>query len=268
MTAPTPHDEDVDVSTALAIAMLAYAAASMVHEGLGHGLACRELGGEFTGFGTSFARCRNTFAPAADAAFRAGGTLAGGAAGLLITCVLRLRRGLAPHTRYAGWLFAALLLVQGASYVLIDSVLGLADWRFVGRYGGRIWQLACACGGAVMLWGAVRLLAPVVAPLLGGVRRRARWYSLVLLPWLAIGGGVMTGTALLSREPGRIQLALIAFYFNFGCGAVLPASLLLLRAPTLGAPPPVGLRRHPAWILAGTLGFVLVVAVLGPGVRW
>lgn len=257
-----------DVLTSLSIAALSYCAANIVHEGLGHGLACRWMGGDFTGFGTSFSGCRNVFSSTEDAWFRAAGTGAGVVAGALTAMGLRLRPPRSPHVRYFAWLFSALVLVQGAGYLMIDSVMGVADWRFVRVHAGRGWQIGSILVGFVILLGSVRVLAPVIEPLLASPRRLRRAAVLGVLPWLVVGGGVMTAAALLSRHPGRAYLAMASFYFNVGCGALLPAWMLLSRSRSLGSVRPLGLRRRPGWILAGAAASLVVMTILGPGLTW
>jgi len=268
MSVEDRRDPRLDVPTSLAIAMLAYAAANVVHECLGHGLACRLLGGRFTGFGTSFSGCYNAFSVGGDAGFRAAGTLATMIAGALTALGLRVRPPRSSHLRYFGWFFAALALVQGAAYVVVDSLVGLADWAFVGVHGGPVAQSACVLAGIIILAGAGWVLAPVIEPYLASQRSTRRLVVLVVLPWLLIGGALMTAAALRSPVSDRAYLIVSSAYFNLGCGALLPAWTLAARASAGATSEPLGLARRPLWILTAAAGTILILSVLGPGLTW
>ena len=268
MTVEDGRDPTLDAPTSLAIATLAYAAANVVHECLGHGLACRLLGGRVTGFGTSFSGCHNAFSVGEDAWFRAAGTLAAMTAGALMALRLRGWPPRSPHLRYFGWFFAALTLVQGAAYVVIDSLVGLADWAFVGARGGPVAQSACVLAGIIILAGAGRVLAPVIEPYLASQRPTRRLVVLVVLPWLLIGGALMTVAALRSPSPERAYLVVSSIYFNLGCGSLLPAWTLAARASGGVTSGPLGLTRHPVWILTAAAAIVLILSLLGPGLTW
>jgi len=268
VTTEARADPALDVATTLAIATLAYGAANVVHEGLGHGLACHLLGGEFAGFGTSFSVCQKAFSPAESAWFQASGTLAAMAAGATAAFALHARPPRSPRVGYFAWLFAAITLIQGAAYVAIDSIVGLADWQFVRLGGGLPAQVASVFAATLVFAGATRALRPFITPYLGTVRRTRRAVVLVVLPWLLVGGVLMTAAALRGPEAGRAHFVLSAVYFNLGCGALLPAWVLVTRRPAVASSGVRALGRRPACILAAVALAIVALTILGPGLSW
>lgn len=183
--------------TLLAVAVTAYLIAKLTHEGLGHGLACVLAGGDLAGFSTSWCDCDKAgLSPWAVRAGKAAGTLANLLVGAAALGLLNLRRW-AGATPYALWLLAATNVFIGAGYLLTDPMFGFGDWTaFVeGLDHAGAWRVGLVLSGAALAALGLRLLMPWLGPV---EQRKARGRSLSLLPWAAVGGGVMTGFALLN----------------------------------------------------------------------
>ncbi len=216
MTAADRGSPAIDVPTSLAIATLAYCTANVVHEGLGHGLACRLLGGTFTGLGISFSLPQYVLA-GTDRLVSGGRDARGdrrrhahGARPAPATAALTPRALLRLALRRARF--------QSAAYLIVDSLVGLADWGFVRSRGGPVSEAACGLAGLAILTGAGLALATAIEPYLDLGRLTHRVVVLVVQRWLLVGGVFMTIAALRSPSPNRAYLVISSMYFNVGCG--------------------------------------------------
>jgi hypothetical protein len=107
----------------IAIALVAYAACDMVHEVLGHDVACAVTGVQALSLSTVALQTgsSNRFVAAA-------GSMANVLVGLLALALFRRGRAFGA-TRYFLWLFAALNLLNGTGYLLFSAVLVLETGR-------------------------------------------------------------------------------------------------------------------------------------------
>lgn len=112
-------------ATIVAMAVMAAVAASLLHEGLGHGVTAWLRGDHVTELTSNHLNSVRE-----DRLVDAGGTLVNLVAGLL--CVWGARAaGRRANLRYFLWFLAALNLLLGAGYFLFSGVLGLGDWAQV-----------------------------------------------------------------------------------------------------------------------------------------
>ena len=95
----------IDRATLVAVAVLAYALANLVHEGLGHGGTCLLAGGRPLALSaTHFEEDPGSLTASAGKWVSAGGTLANVAFGVLALVALRANRRAATASRYFLWL--------------------------------------------------------------------------------------------------------------------------------------------------------------------
>jgi len=91
---PASPDDGIDRPTLVAIAVVAFALANLVHEGVGHGGACLLAGGRARALSAiHFDGDLGGLAPAAGKWVAAGGTLANLTLGLLAAAALRFSPG-------------------------------------------------------------------------------------------------------------------------------------------------------------------------------
>src|SRR5690349_7174077 len=114
-----------DVPTIVAIASVAYAGASFLHEVLGHGGACWLTGQRLVSVSAVDVECEDVGPIVASA-----GTIANLIAGVL--CLLASRRSTLPvHVRYLLWLSMTINLLQAAVYLAYSGVTNVGDWAVV-----------------------------------------------------------------------------------------------------------------------------------------
>src|SRR5947209_2777619 len=152
---PVDHSK----ATIISMAVLASAAATFLHESVGHGVTAwlrGDIPTELTSNHLSSERV--------DRWVEAGGTLVNLLAGTASLLVARLAAR--ANLRYFLWIFAALNLLPGAGYFLFSGVFGFGDWNEViaGLPHQALWRIGMAAFGAVLYVAVVWLLAIAVMP--------------------------------------------------------------------------------------------------------
>lgn len=263
--------KDLDRATIIAISALAYALASLVHEGLGHGGACLLLGARPTMLNAIFFDYDE--ASASDVvrrAISAAGSIANFAVGLPLTVLLRSRVRISQHWRYFLWLFCAVNLLTASGYPLYSGIGGIGDWARVieGARPAVLIRLGLVVTGAVLYFViSPRLLMPVLDPFLGREpgAREARARRLSLVPYLA-GGATLVLAGVLNPLGMRIVL-ISAAAASLGGTSLLAWYPAIPRAPSSYATDtPLGVPRSIPWMVAAAITTAFFVFVLGPGV--
>lgn len=133
-------------TTIIALAVLASAIGSLLHEGLGHGVTAWLRGDLVTEWTSNHL---DSVRP--DRLVDAGGTLVNLIAGFAFYFAARAA-GSRANLRYFLWLLAALNLLHAAGYFLFSGALGLGDWAQViaGLPHQGALQVAMAVTGALL----------------------------------------------------------------------------------------------------------------------
>ncbi|MGH9414183.1 MAG: hypothetical protein ACRD0Y_10655 [Terriglobales bacterium] len=254
-----------DLPTVIAMAVLAGACATLLHEGLGHGGACVLSGGHNLVISTVEESCT-----LANHWIDAAGTLVNLAAGLIGWWWMhRIRR--AARLRYFVWLLTAFNLLTGAGYFLFSGVGGLGDWAAViaGQHPVWLWRTGLAVGGGVLYAAVLALLLHELIPFLpvDGMARSQHARRLMLAPYFTYG--VLSVVAGLFNPVGAVLIAESAAAAAFGGVSGLWWGMPYLRFPRYGRAGSKFVldRRSRGWIIAGAVVAVVFIAVIGPGVR-
>jgi len=261
----------VDGLTLAAVGVIATVLTGFIHEGLGHGLACVATGGAPRLLSSVSFLCDTDGLPsAAVRVVKAGGSLTNLLAAALFGGLLRTRRSAAPMTRYFLWLGMSMNVLQAGGYGMAASLFSFGDWALFieGFAHPLLWRAAIfLVGAAISILGvrvAIRTLEPFVGTEPSERRRRA-----FMLPWIPyfVGGAVDCLAAL--RNPGGIEILLLsAAAASFGGNSLLLWLPMFMGKPRANAPAsPPALGRDVAWLAAAVAAWVLLVAVLAPGVR-
>ena len=265
-------DRPIDRLTLVAIAIVAYALANMIHEGLGHGGACVAVGGRLEVLSAVHAECAaEDRGPLARDMVTAGGTLANLLAGAAAWLLLRRQEGRLTSWRYFLWLCMTLNLLQGTGYWLFSGVANVGDWaHLVARLEPRwLYRVILAILGGAGYWGAILLGLRALNPLVGdGPDRLQRARALALVPYLA--GGLLYVVAGALNPVSPLLVLISAAAASFGGTSALVWMTDLLRKP--GYPPssgvPLAIDRSVGWIAAAATTALVFVAILGPGLRF
>jgi len=145
-----------DALTIAAIAIVAYALASVLHEGLGHGGACLLTGGHPIAISTVHFECDKD-----NRLVDAGGTIVNLAAGFMFLVLSRLVSR-AAHQRYFLWLSMTINLLDAGGYFLFSGFGNIGDWAAViqGLQPPWLWHIGLIVVGAfsyyLFVWLAAR----------------------------------------------------------------------------------------------------------------
>jgi len=259
----------IDLATVIAIAILAYTLANLVHEGLGHGGAALLLGARPTMLNAIFFNYDEaTVSRAAQRIISAAGSIVNLAIGLpLLALVPRVR---SVRWRYFLWLFAAVNILTAFGYLIYSGVAGIGDWSRVIDGFTPVWLFR----GGLIVTGVIlyfvvapRLLMPPLEAFLGSSpeMREQRARALSLVPYLA-GAGALVLAGILNPLGWRL-VVISAAAASLGGTSLLAWYPATTRPPQREtATPPLGIARSRAWLVAATIVLLFFVFVLGPGI--
>ena len=255
-----------DLATIIAISIVAFAIANVLHEGAGHGGACWLSGGHANAISSVHFDC------SLDSRFiSAGGTLVNAIAGLLCWIALRRLRHAGGRLRYFVWLLMTVNLLQAAGYFLFSGVANFGDWADV--IGGLspvwMWRAALTVFGAVSYLLAIRLALLELRPFLaerdwrpGGAK------DLTVVPYIT--GGVLYTVAGIFNPVGMILIAASAAASSFGgtSGMAWMTQCLGIKFVPKVAAPRFDLLRSQGWLVAALVTAAIFIGVLGRGLRF
>lgn len=249
---PEPHDK----TTIISMAVVASAAATLLHEGVGHGFVAWMRGDiptELTSNHLSSLRL--------DRWVDAGGTLVNLLAGTIAFLASRYA-GNRANLRYFCWIFAALNLLPGAGYFLFSGILGIGDWSDVIR--GAPHQIplriVMTVFGAGLYVLAVRLLAVAVHPYCPS---RPDYNTAGRLPYYA---ACLFSCAAGALDPLGLKLFLVSTApaaFG-GSSGLMWADALIPRSPAART---LRINRRVGWWVAAMVFGIAYIRVLGPGIE-
>lgn len=244
-------------ATVISMAVLASATATLLHEGVGHGVTAWLTGAVPTELTSNHLSTLHE-----NRWVDAGGTLANLFAG---TVCLLVSRAVHQHAnlRYFLWLLAALNLLAGAGYFLFSGVLGLGDWEQVitGLPRQGMMRLCMTIFGAALYFAAARCLAVALKPFCPD---RRMYNVLGRLPYVAACAFSCVAGLL---DPLGLKLLFLSTVPAAlgGSSGLLWADNLLPRNP---APERFVVRRQPALWIAAVVAGCAYIAILGPGIRF
>ena len=249
--------------TACAVALVAYASCDMIHEAMGHGVACAITPGVRVVSISTVA----TQTSSESRAVAAAGSVANVIAGVLCFALFRRRKGF-DATRYFLWLLATINLMNGTGYLFFSGLLDYGDWAVViaGLKPHWMWRAVIGAVGMVAYWGVVRFSAAQMATVVrAGLvnRREVRW--LVFPAYLAGGLLLLAGAALNPISPQLILLSGASSGFAAMAGLLFIPGLVERDTKDSSSPvPTLGFSR--GWLVFGIMAAVIFVGFLGPGI--
>jgi hypothetical protein len=256
---PTPTQPANSKLTIISMAVLAIAASSLLHEGLGHGLTSYLRGDIPTALTSNHL---DDVRP--DRLVDATGTLVNLIAGTLAMyfSTLATRR---PNARYFLWLLGSINLMDGAGYFLFSGIIGVGDWEAViaGLPHYLALRIAMALFGAALYFLVVKLMMRVLQPFCPDRTQHRSLYNTVgRLPYYAACAFYCLAGAF---DPLGIKLLLISTIpaaFGGNSGLMWADSLL----PKHSDATPLTVARSPAWMIAAILIGLAYILILGRGI--
>lgn len=254
-----------DTLTIVSVALLAYITGNIVHEALGHGLACIATGGKPILVTTVSMECS-----AENRVVMAGGTIANVIAAMIFFGCARVTRSTA---RYFFWFCATINLFAASGYFLFSGVGGFGDWAMFieGLPNQLLWRIGLTMFGGVAYMLTARFSLLEMRPLIGNdsQTRYSRSVELTRIPYFA--GGTLACIAGCLNPGGMILVGLSAAASTFGGASGLLWMTQWLRGngiPLGPDPEPSPIGRSWPWIIAAAIGACVFITVLGRGVRF
>ena len=250
---PTSHSK----ATIISLAVIASATATLLHEGVGHGITAW-LRGDIPTELTS----NHLSALRPDRWVDAGGTLVNLFVGVI--CLFASRKsGDRANLRYFLWIFAAFNLLSGTGYFMFSGIFGFGDWNEVirGLPHQFLIRAIMTLFGAASYFFAVQQLAIAIRPF---VPTRSTYNAIGRLPYLA--AGVFSAIAG-AFDPLGLKLLLVSTIpaaFGGSSGLLWADNLL----PDMPPDHPLLVHRAPAcWVAAAVLGLAYIF-FLGRGIQF
>jgi hypothetical protein len=259
-----------DLLTVTTIALVAYAASNLVHEGVGHGGACVALGGRPRVLSSVHFECGDeAMGSPARRGVAAAGTIANFIAGALaLVAFKRIDPRQKPHAAYFLWLFTTLSLLSGPGYFLFSGIGGIGDWADVAgdSMPPLLWRPAMAVFGGALYFLVARQTSQWLRSLVGSDELHMTRARMLTVPAYA-AGGVLFCLSGLFNPVSPILIAISAAAASFGGASGLLWLTEFLRGGKR-SPEPAELDRSYVWIVAGCIVSLVFVGILGPGVRF
>jgi hypothetical protein len=266
-----------DLLTISAIAIIAYAFADFIHEGIGHGGMCLLTGGHPAMLSTVEFQCvavRASVGIPHNAGFfrlvAAAGPLANFVAGMLSWLALRFVSR-ATRLRYLLWVLMIVNLMDAGGYFLFSGIANIGDWADViaSLQPAWLWRLGLTVLGIVLYLVFVALALYEIRPFLGSDWPE-RLRSARRLTFTAYFSGCIFICISSFFNPTMLLVLISGAASSFGgtsgflwMGSCLRGSWF--PSSSLQMPP---LTRSWPWILAGVVIGVAFIRILGPGIRF
>ncbi|MEO8215712.1 MAG: hypothetical protein ABI718_01375 [Acidobacteriota bacterium] len=261
-------DRTNDLLTVVAIGVVAYALANILHESVGHGGACIALGGRPQVVSSVHFECgEEQISDAARRMVSAAGTIVNFLAAAVSLLAMK-RQGLhRPHLAWFLWLFTTINLLMGAGYFLFSGIGNIGDWSsvFSGLLPAWVWRPLLALIGAALYFYFARLSARRLIVLVGSGEAAVPRAKSFAVP-VYIAGGLLYCISGLFNPVGPVLIAISAAAASFGGTSGLLWLTEFVRRGS-DSHPPVAVSRSVPWIIAGVIASILFVGVLGPAVR-
>lgn len=259
------NSSDIHLPTIIAIAIVSWTAATILHEVIGHGSVCALVGGDVRAVSTTELYCGDVSGWQYKLVASAG-SIANLLAALGCLALSRLVSRYPATVCYFLWLFMSTNIFHAGSYMMIGPFTGYGDWAYVvqGFQPELLWKLAMtALGYGICVLGMRLAALPRWGELLGDDpdERRRRLHLLTRIP-LSTALVVNLLAGLLS--PLQYRWVLIT-------SLIAPMVLIWLvnmpswpksTEPVSAAPLP----RSTSWLIAGAVFCIFFIGALGPGI--
>ncbi len=257
---------DRDLPTIIAISIVAFTIANLLHEGAGHGGACVLTGGHAKVLSSVHFECDQ------DSRFiAAGGTLVNFVAGFLCWVALKFVKHARGHLRLFLWLLMTINLLQACGYFLFSGLGNFGDWADVihGFPPAWLWRAGLTALGAVSYPLAVWLALLELRSFLGERDwRRGGAKDLTIVPYLT--GGIFHTVAGMFNPVGMILVGLSAAAASFGgtSGMAWMTQCLGTKFAPKIATQPLTVQRSRGWIIAAFIIATIFVGAVAPGIHF
>ena len=248
--------------TAAAIAIVAYAAADMVHEVVGHALVAKALGIRVLSISTVAATTEPD-----SRAVAAAGTIADTVFGAIALALVTRKRRFGSAA-YSLWLFGG-VATMNTGYLMYSGLFDSGDWAAViaGARPSWVWRLVIVAAGFIFYATVIRVAVRAATPWIAdGDTSIADLRRVIRVSYVAGGVLLVLGSAFNPVGRDLILISGVGASFGLTCGLLLVPGIL---ASDVNEPGPISkvLEFQPAWIVVALVVGTVFVGVLGPGIR-
>jgi len=260
-----------DLVTVASLAVLAYAAANVLHEALGHGGACLLAGGTPIRLTSVSFECSTAgLGPGASRLVAAGGSIVNLLVGVLAALTYDRATASSTGARFFLWLFATINLLQAFGYLMFSGLGRIGDWAVVMApvEPAWAWRVGLSIAGFLLYWLTTKRAFDALGRFIGG-RPSDRFLigKRLALTSYAIGAALYLLSGMLNPG-GVLLLAVSAAAASLGGTSGLAwGPQLMRRHPSReGGDVPARILRNTTVVAAAGIVALVFIFVLGPGV--
>jgi len=260
-----------DLLTVTSLAVLAYAAANVLHEGLGHGGACLLTGGTPIRLTSVSFECGTAgLGSGASRLVAAGGSVVNLLAGGLAMVAYGRAATSSTGTRFFLWLFATINLLQAFGYLMFSGLGRIGDWAVVMApvEPSWAWRIGLSIAGFLLYWLTTKRAFDALGRFIGG-RPSDRFPIGKRLALTSYGvGAVLYLLSGMLNPGGMLLLAISAAAASLGGTSGLAwGPQFMRRHPSGGGGDvPARIPRNTTVVAAAGIVALVFIFVLGPGV--
>jgi hypothetical protein len=268
-----PLELPLDVPTIMAIGVVTFIIANVLHEGVGHGGACLLVGGVPQELSTAHFSCSVDDSDGWQArVVSSAGTLVNFMAALVFGLCFRRMSSERQALRYFCWLAMCNNYFVAAGYPLFSGVLNLGDWVSVTRdwHPEWMWRLLLISIGAVLYFAVgIPMALKNMATLIGShpADRLTRAFKLTF--WAYLAGAAATSIGALFNPIGPF-LIFTSAAAAFGGNSAFAWMTQLLKGERFAntSESRVQIERSWPWIGAAAATLAVHIAILGPTIKF
>ncbi len=252
-----------DVLTAIAIGVMGYAFAVLLHEGIGHGSLCALSGAANITVTTAELQCS-----VPGRAIAAGGPLSNLVVGAILLAVLRASPPANVRWRFFLWFAQGYNLFMAAGYFLFSGISGIGDWAvvFAGVEPAWLVRAVVTVVGALLYFWFGRLSALALTQQVVGDCTVPRLLKLSLVPYLAAAAAAALAALMSADGTTMVLVSALPSSLGGGVGFAWMVTLVPAMQKSRGSAAPTPLQIGWGWIAVGIVVAIVFVAVFGPGV--
>jgi hypothetical protein len=257
-SAPHIPDAQDNLPTVVAIALVAYVIADVVHHGLGHGVMCWLRGGQIELLSSVFVRCSRT-----EMAIDLAGPCANLILGLIAALALRVTRRISVSTELFYILLEGFNLMWFSIQLIFSVLTDSDDWTWLLHVlnGAPAARYSLVGAGVLVYVIAARDLRTRLARF---ARPPGRAWLIVVAAWLS-AGAIACATALFDPHgPGAVWHKAVPQSLLLSIGLLFLPARARQIVPPPEACPAIGISR--GWMAAAVVLSVLSIVFLGPGI--
>ena len=260
---------EIDILTLIAISILAWSLANILHEILGHAGSAALLGIPVRAVSTTtmYIEWDQIGSVGENRIIHAAGAVMNLLTGVIALLLLKSQRVTSSATRYFLWLFSTISFIIVAINLISAPLIGGGDWTvFIEKFEQReLWKAIILGVGVILAIPGYALPLRFWMPNLKGNRRALLKVTVIpVITLIVVQSLSLIGSPFASLPPEYNHLLVSVFiYFHFILWAILVNSLPIPRSKK--PKDSIRLTRSNIYLSIGLVMAIFFIVVLGPG---